>query len=86
MRPIRQVDTASIVALVLSVGWFFWIGSLVGMVIGYQRVAVIDDDPDARWGRPLATGAIAAGWIGLATLVVGVLYLALRLSFHYLID
>lgn len=85
-EPSRDVDTMSIVALVLSVGWFFWLGSLAGVVLGYQRIAAIDAESDERWGRPLASGAIIVGWAGLATLVLGAMYLALRLAFHYVIN
>lgn len=84
--PARDVDTLSVVALVLSAGWFFWVGSLAGVILGYRRLAVIDGDPDERWGRPLAAGAVAIGWAGLATLVLGAMYLALRLAFHYVVN
>lgn len=85
-EPTRDVDGLSILALVLSVGWFFWVGSLVGLVLGYARLRVIDAQPDERWGRPLASGAVVAGWAGLGSLVLAGLYLGLRLAFHYLVD
>lgn len=85
-EPSRDVDALSVVAVVLSAGWFFWLGSLAGVVLGYRRLAAIDKRPEDLWGRPLAAGAVVLGWAGLAALVLGAMYLALRLAFHYVIN
>lgn len=56
-----RTNGMAVASLVLSLLWIFWIGSLVGLVLGIAALDQIDKDP-TQTGRGLAiAGAIISG-------------------------
>ena len=56
-----RTNGMAVASLVLSLLWIFWVGSLVGLVLGIAALDQIDKDP-TQTGRGLAiAGAIISG-------------------------
>jgi hypothetical protein len=72
---IKQSTTSgmAIASLVLSILWIYWIGSIVGLFLGYAAKREIRRDPERIEGRGLATAGIILGWIGVGTLLLTIL-------------
>lgn len=48
--------------------------SIVGIVMGYQSLREIQEDKLPRSSRPAAVAAVTVGWVGVAVLVLHVVY------------
>jgi hypothetical protein len=72
--PPRQSGLA-IASLVLGIVWIYWIGSILALVFGYMARREIDQHQGLISGRGMATAGIVLGWIGIGTLIAGVLIL-----------
>jgi hypothetical protein len=60
----------AIASLVLGIVWFYWITSILPLVVGYIARREIDRDPANLSGRGMATAGIILGWIWIGVLVV----------------
>jgi Domain of unknown function (DUF4190) len=65
-----QTNGMAIASLVLGICWFYWIGSILALVLGYAAKREIRRDPARLSGNGMATAGIVLGWIGVATLVI----------------
>lgn len=54
------------IALALSVGWIFFIGSVLGVIVGHVAMAQIRDSEGAQSGRGTAMIALIVGYTGIA--------------------
>ncbi|MGH2808212.1 MAG: DUF4190 domain-containing protein, partial [Actinomycetota bacterium] len=63
----------AIAALISGILWFFWIGSIVALVMGYVAKQQIDASNGTQAGRGLAIAGIVLGWVGIASLALVVL-------------
>ncbi len=67
----------AIAALVLGIVWVYWIGSILALVFGYVAKSQIERAGGRETGMGMAIAGIVLGWIGVATLLLGVLLLTL---------
>jgi hypothetical protein len=76
--PPRPTNGMAIASLVLGILWLYWLGSILALVFGYVAQQQIKQRGDAGGG--LAIAGIILGWIGIATLVLTVVFFAYALS------
>jgi hypothetical protein len=69
-----RTNFLAVVSLVFGVLWIWWIGSILALVFGYIAKNQIDRSGGTQTGRGLAIAGIVLGWIGVATLVLFVLF------------
>jgi Domain of unknown function (DUF4190) len=72
-----RISGMAIASLLLGVGWFFWVGSILALILGYVARKGIRRDPTGLSGNGLAVAGIVLGWIGVATLVIALVLLVL---------
>jgi hypothetical protein len=72
--PVSYSTTSglAIASMVLGILWIYWIGSLVGLVLGYLALREIRQDPQRIGGKGMAIAGIVLGWIGALTLLLAV--------------
>lgn len=71
----QQTNGLAIGALVASIlGFFCGIGFIVGLILGYSARNQIRQSQGQQGGEGLATAAIVVGWIGVALMLVGILF------------
>jgi hypothetical protein len=73
-RP-ASTNGLAIAALVVGVIWMGWIGSVLAVAFGHVALSQIERSGQA--GRGIAIAGIVLGYIGIATLVVAILAVAL---------
>lgn len=78
-RPGQIPQTTStngfaIASLVLGIVWIYWIGSILALVFGYMAKSRIDRSEGRETGRGMAIAGIVLGWIGIATLVIAIIF------------
>jgi len=61
-----KYNRLAIVALVVSVAWLFWFGSIFVLVLGYAARWQLKDRREQ--GNALAVAAIVIGWVGVGVL------------------
>ena len=74
-----RVSGLAIASLVVGILWFYWLGSILALVLGYMAKREIDASRGAVTGRGFAIAGIVLGWIGvgiftllmLATILAG---------------
>jgi hypothetical protein len=67
-----RTNGLAVASLVLGILWLSWIGSILALIFGYLALGQIRRQNEG--GRGLAIAGIILGWVGIATLVlVGVL-------------
>lgn len=67
--PARTSGLA-IASLVLGICWFYWVGSILALILGYAAKKEIRQNPSHIGGDGMATAGIALGWVGIATLII----------------
>jgi hypothetical protein len=55
---------------VLGIVWIYWIGSVLALIFGYVAKGQIDRSNGRESGRGMAIAAIALGWVGVGTLIL----------------
>ena len=72
----RRLNPAAVVAVVLSLVWFYGLASVTAVVLGHVSLRQIDRSGDR--GRGLAVTALVIGYLGLVMTVVFLTLLAAR--------
>jgi hypothetical protein len=75
-----KTNGLSIAALVLGILWLYWIGSVLALVFGYMGKKQIDESGGMQTGRGMAVAGIVLGWIGVGTLVLFLVLLAVGVA------
>ena len=81
--PFRQTSTLAIVSLVAGIlSWILvpFIGSLVAIITGHMARKEIRNAPERLEGDGLAIGGLILGYVQLALIIVGVLFIFLFLG------
>jgi Domain of unknown function (DUF4190) len=73
----RGTNGFSIASLVLGIIWVWWIGSILALVFGYIAKSQIDKSGGQQGGRGMAIAGIVLGWIGIGTLVLVIVLVAI---------
>lgn len=60
-----RVSGLAIASLVVGILWFYWLGSVLALVLGYMAKREIDASRGALTGRGFAVAGIVLGWIGV---------------------
>jgi len=71
----QETNGLAIASLILGITWIFWIGSLLGVVLGHIALSQIDDSGERQGGRGMAIAGLVLGYIalGVGALIVVVL-------------
>ena len=81
--PFRQTNTLAIVSLVSGIlSWIIvpFLGSIVAIITGHMARKEIRSQPDRFDGDGLAIGGLVLGYLQLALIIVGVLFIFLFLG------
>lgn len=73
LAPSRTSGLA-IASLVLGILWFWWIGSLLAVIFGHSALNEIGRSQGRIGGRGLAIAGLVLGYIGLATIFIGLIF------------
>ena len=79
----RRVSGMAIASVIVGIFWFYWLGSILALVLGYMAKREIDGSNGTISGRGLAIAGIVIGWIGIGIvplLIIVTLLGALALS------
>ena len=68
--PVTSTNGLAITSLVLGILWLFWVGSLVGLILGL--VALKQIKSRNQRGRGIAIAGVVLGMLGLVLLVIGI--------------
>ena len=71
----RSTNGLAIASMVLGILWLYWIGSILAIVFGYVALGQIKRQPGMQ-GRGMAIAGIVLGWVGVAMIVLGLLFFA----------
>jgi uncharacterized membrane protein len=69
--PVTSTNGLAIASLVLGILWLFWLGSLVGLILGLVALKQIKNRNQR--GRGIAIAGVVLGILGLALSVVGII-------------
>ncbi|MBV8430112.1 MAG: DUF4190 domain-containing protein [Solirubrobacterales bacterium] len=69
--PVTSTNGLAIASLVLGILWLFWLGSLVGLILGV--VALKQIKIRNQRGRGIAIAGVVLGILGLVVLVIGII-------------
>lgn len=71
----QEMNGLAIASLILGITWIFWIGSLLGVILGHVALSQIDDTGGRQGGRGMAIAGLVLGYIalGVGALIVVVL-------------
>ena len=61
----------AVASLVLGILWIRWIGSFLAVIFGHVALSQIKRAKGWKTGRGMALAGVVLGWIGMATLVLG---------------
>lgn len=79
--PVPQhTNGLAVASLVLGIIWLYWLGSILALIFGYTARRQIDASGGWQTGRGLATAGIVLGWIGVATLVLMIVFLIIGVA------
>ena len=68
-----RLSGLAIASVVVGLVWFYWIGSVLALVLGYMAKKEIDASGGRITGRGFAIAGIVLGWIGVAVFAMIVL-------------
>jgi Domain of unknown function (DUF4190) len=74
-KPGRTSGLA-IASMVLGIVWVYWIGSILAVIFGHIAISQTSRDETLR-GRGMGIAGLVLGYVGLATLLIGIIFLAL---------
>ena len=75
MRPVfvqrrrAKVNLYALGSLLCGFFWFFWLGSLAAIPLGYVALKQIRESEGTQLGRSLALIGVALGFVGVLTLI-----------------
>jgi hypothetical protein len=73
--PTQSTNGLAIASMVLGILWIYWIGSILAIIFGF--VAMSQIKLRNQGGKGMATAGLILGFIGIGTLVLVVLIVAL---------
>ena len=77
-QPVYVVQNTTngmaIASLILGILWLWWLGSVLALIFGYVAKGQIDRSGGQESGRGMAIAGIVLGWIGVATLVLIIVF------------
>lgn len=71
-RP-QTTNGFAVASLVLGIVWFWGLGSILALVLGYVAKSQIDQSRGAEGGRGMAIAGIVLGWVGVAGILLMIL-------------
>jgi hypothetical protein len=71
-----RTNGLAIAALVLGIVWVYWIGSVLAVIFGHVALSQINKSNGTQQGRGMAIAGLVLGWIGVAVLIVWLLFVA----------
>lgn len=74
----RGTNGFAIASMVLGIVWIYWIGSILAIIFGFIAYSQIKERQQG--GRGMATAGLILGFIGIGTLVLVILVVALGSS------
>jgi hypothetical protein len=77
VQPGAKSNGMAIASLVLGILWLYWVGSILALIFGYVGKNQIDESGGVQTGRGLAIAGIVLGWIGVGTLLLVILLIAI---------
>lgn len=76
--PRRETNGLAIAALTAGIVWIWWFGSVCALVFGHIALNQIKRSNGQQGGKGLAVGGLVLGYVGIATLLVTLVTVALR--------
>jgi hypothetical protein len=73
--PLQSTNGLAIASMVLGILWIYWIGSILAVIFGFVAMSQIKQRNQG--GKGMATAGLVLGFIGLGTLVLVILLVAL---------
>lgn len=67
----------SIASLVLGIIWIYWLGSILAVIFGHVALSQIKKANGRQTGRGMAIAGLVLGYIGVATLILFVIFIIL---------
>jgi hypothetical protein len=74
LRPRSKLNTLALVSFVCGLLWLVWAGSFAAIVTGHIALHQIARSAGTQSGRALALAGVALGYLGLAALLMVLLY------------
>ena len=71
-----RTNGLAIASLVLGIVWVYWIGSVLAVIFGHVALSQINKSNGTQQGRGMAIAGLVLGWIGVAVLIVWLLFVA----------
>jgi hypothetical protein len=71
-----KTNGLAIASLVLGIVWVYWIGSVLAVIFGHVALSQINKSNGTQQGRGMAIAGLVLGWIGVAVLIVWLLFVA----------
>lgn len=68
-RPATKVNLFAVGSLFSGLFWFFWLGSLAAIPLGYIALKQIRESEGTQLGRGMALIGVALGFVGVLTLL-----------------
>ena len=69
-----KTNGLAVASMVLGIVWVYGIGSILALVFGYQAKKQIDESGGRESGRGMAIAGIVLGWVGVAGLILLILF------------
>jgi hypothetical protein len=73
MATPRSTNGLAIASMVLGIVWVYWIGSILALIFGYIAKGQINESQGRQGGKGMAIAGIVLGWVGLSTLLLGII-------------
>ena len=73
--PAQRTNGFAVASMVLGILWIYWIGSILAIIFGFIAMSQIKERNQA--GKGMATAGLILGFIGIGTLVLVILIVAL---------
>lgn len=64
----------AIASLVLGIIWIYWVGSILAVIFGFVAKKQIERSGGTQGGSGMATAGIVLGFVGLATLILVIVF------------
>jgi hypothetical protein len=71
-----KTNGLAIASLVLGIVWVYWVGSVLAVIFGHVALSQINKSNGTQQGRGMAIAGLVLGWIGVAVLIVWLLFVA----------
>jgi hypothetical protein len=78
--PGQRTNGMAIASLILGIVWLSWIGSILALIFGYIALGQIKRQHEG--GRGMAIAGIVLGWVGVATLILFIVLIAVASTNH----